>query len=73
VETFTVVTYNEPVQPRKAPYVYAVIRLDGADTGMAPFLDEVDLDEVPIGMRVRPVFARDRKANILDIQYFKPL
>ncbi|HOD29061.1 MAG TPA: Zn-ribbon domain-containing OB-fold protein [Syntrophales bacterium] len=73
VETFTVVTYNEPVQPRKAPFVYAVIRLDGADTGMAHFLDEVDLDEVHIGMRVRPVFAPERKGNILDIRYFKPL
>jgi len=73
VETFTVVTYNEPVQPRKAPFVYAVIKLDGADTGMAHFLDEVDLDQVRIGMRVRPVFATERKGNILDIRYFKPL
>ena len=73
VETFTVVTYNEPVQPRKAPFIYAVIRLDGADTGMAHFLDEVDFERVHIGMRVRPVFAAERKGNILDIRHFKPI
>jgi len=72
VETFTLVTYAEPVHPRPAPFMYAVIRLDGADTGMAHFLDEVDFDQVHVGMRVRPVFAERRQGNILDIQYFKP-
>jgi uncharacterized protein len=72
VETFTLVTYAEPVHPRPAPFMYAVIRLDGADTGMAHFLDEVDFDKVHIGMRVRPVFAEQRQGNILDIRYFKP-
>ncbi len=73
VETFTIVTYSEPVQPRKSPFIYAVIRLDGADTGMAHFLDEVDFEKVHIGMRVRPVFAEERKGNILDIRHFKPI
>ncbi|MCX5852888.1 MAG: Zn-ribbon domain-containing OB-fold protein [Deltaproteobacteria bacterium] len=73
VETFTLVTYTEPIHPRTAPFLYAVIKLDGADTGMAHFLDEVEIDKVHIGMRVQPVFAKDRKGNILDIQYFKPI
>jgi uncharacterized protein len=73
VESFTVVTYNEPVQPRKAPFIYVIVKLDGADTGMAHFLDEVEFDRVHIGMRVQPVFAKERKGNILDIRYFKPL
>lgn len=73
VETFTLVTYAEPIHPRPAPFIYAVLRIDGADTGMAHFLDEVEIDRVHIGMRVQPVFAKDRKGNILDIRYFKPL
>ncbi|MCX7634667.1 MAG: Zn-ribbon domain-containing OB-fold protein [Syntrophales bacterium] len=73
VETFTVVTYTAPIHPRPAPFIYAVIRLDGADTGMAHFLDEVEFTQVHIGMRVRPVFAQERRGNILDIRYFKPL
>lgn len=73
VETFTTVMYSEVVHPRKAPFTYAVIKLDGADTAMTHFLDEVDLNDIHIGMRVKPVFAEDRKGNILDIKYFKPL
>ena len=73
LETFTVVTYDEPIHPRKAPFIYGIVKLDGADTGMAHLIDEVDFEEVRIGMRVQPVFAKERKGNILDIQYFKPL
>lgn len=73
VETFTTVLYSEPVHPRKAPFILAVIKLDGADTGMTHYLDEVDYKDIRIGMRVQPVFAEDRKGNILDIKYFKPV
>ncbi len=73
VETFTTVMYAEPMHPRKAPFVYAVIKLDGADTGITHFIDEAEIGKVHIGMRVKPVFAEDRQGNILDIKYFKPL
>ena len=73
VETFTQVNYAEPMHPRKAPFVYGVIKLDGADTGITHFIDEVDIGEITIGMRVKPVFAKDKKGNILDIKYFKPI
>jgi uncharacterized protein len=73
LETFTVVTYDEPIHPRKAPFIYGIVKLDGADTGMAHLIDEVNLEDVHIGMRVKPVFAKERKGNILDIKYFKPL
>jgi uncharacterized protein len=73
VETFTTIMYSEPIHPRKAPFIYAVIKLDGADTAMVHFIDGVDFRKVKIGMRVKPVFAEDRKGNILDIKYFKPL
>jgi len=73
IETFTLVTYTEPIHPCTAPLIYAVIKLDGADTGLAHLIDEVDFGKVHIGMRVRPVFSKDRKGNILDIKYFKPI
>ena len=73
VETFTTVMYSEPMHPRKAPFVYGVIRLDGADTGITHFIDEADFGDVHIGMRVKPVFAEERQGNIMDIKYFKPL
>ncbi len=73
VETFTTVMYSEPIHPRKAPFIYGVIKLDGADTGITHFIDETDMGNVHIGMRVKPVFAAERQGNILDIKYFKPL
>jgi uncharacterized OB-fold protein len=73
LETYTVVTYDEPIHPRKAPFIYGIVKLDGADTGMAHLIAEVDFEEVHIGMRVKPVFNKERKGNILDIHYFKPM
>jgi uncharacterized OB-fold protein len=73
LETFTLVTYKERIHPREAPFVYGIIRLDGADTGMAHFIDEVPYEELKIGMKVRPVFSEERRGNILDIKHFKPL
>jgi uncharacterized OB-fold protein len=73
LETFTRVTYHEPVHPRKAPFIYGIIKLDGADTGMAHFIDEVAFEQLETGMRLQPVFEEERKANILDIKHFRPL
>ena len=73
VETFTRVAYEEPVHPLPAPFFYVVIKLDGADTGMAHFLAEIDFEKVEVGLRVEAVFAKERQGNILDIKYFRPL
>jgi uncharacterized OB-fold protein len=73
LETFTLVTYSEPMHPRRGPLVFGVIKLDGADTGITHFIDETEYEKIHIGMRVKPVFAREKKGNILDIQYFKPI
>ncbi|HIE16891.1 MAG TPA: Zn-ribbon domain-containing OB-fold protein [Dehalococcoidia bacterium] len=71
--SYTVVHYSEPVHPVKAPFVYGVVKLDGADTGLAHLIGEVNLDELKIGMRVEAVFKKEREGNILDIEYFKPV
>ena len=73
VESFTVVHYAESTQPAPPPYIIAVIKLEGADTGFTHLLGEVDEKKLKIGLKVEPVFARERKGHILDIRYFKPL
>ncbi|UCC59944.1 MAG: Zn-ribbon domain-containing OB-fold protein [Dehalococcoidia bacterium] len=70
--SYTIVRYPEPYMPKKTPYAYGIIQLDGADTGMAHFLGEVDLDKIEIGVRLEPVFKEEREGSILDIDYFKP-
>lgn len=75
VHTFTVVHIDLDGNPSPEPRVVAFVRLDGTDGGLVHFLDEVDPDEVSIGMCVEAVFKdeADRKGSITDIAYFKPV
>ena len=74
LETYTVVNYEEPMlHPRKAPFIYGVIKMDDADTGMVHFIDEVDPGDVEVGMRVEAVLEDEREGNILDIKHFRPM
>jgi uncharacterized OB-fold protein len=72
LDTYTVVRYQEPYQPKEPPIIYGVIRLDGANTGLTSILGEVDPDKVKIGMRLEPVFKDEREASLLDIDHFRP-
>jgi uncharacterized OB-fold protein len=71
--TYTIVYRPQPFYPLEPPFVYGIIKLDGADTGLVHFINEVDLQKVKTGMRVQAVFKKERTGSILDIQYFKPL
>jgi uncharacterized OB-fold protein len=73
ITNYTVVHYNERHLPRKAPYVLALIRLDGADTPFAHIVEGLDPDDVEIGMRVKAVFAVSTTNTLLDIDHFEPL
>ena len=56
------------------PYVAAAILLDGADIPISYLLQEVDTDQVRMGMRVKAVWVDDaeRKPTLESIQYFRP-
>ncbi|MEA3221818.1 MAG: Zn-ribbon domain-containing OB-fold protein [Thermodesulfobacteriota bacterium] len=69
VTAYTIVRYEYPLQPAKAPFAYAIIKLDGADVGFVHIIKE-DMDKLKIGVRVRARFKEDRKGNILDIDSF---
>lgn len=73
--TYTVVNYKEATHPPDVnpPFVYGVVQLDGADTGITHLISGVDPEKVTIGMKVQAVFKEKREGNILDIKYFKPL
>jgi uncharacterized OB-fold protein len=72
VQTFTVVRYPSAIQPLNPPFGYGIIKLDGADTGMAHLLYGSDPAKWKIGMKVKAVFKEKRAGNILDIAYFQP-
>jgi uncharacterized OB-fold protein len=73
LETYAQVRYQTAVQPAVAPFYYGIIKLDGADTGLAHMVGDLKGQEPRIGMRVQAVFRGERKGNMLDIQHFKPV
>jgi len=74
LETYTVVRYEEPMlHPRKAPFVFGAVKMDGADTAMVHLIGDVDPEEVKVGMRVEAVLEEEREGNILDIKHFRPI
>lgn len=73
LETFTVVNYKIPQHPVDAPFVYGIIKLDGADTGLLHIIGECQEKDLRIGMRVQAVYAEQRTGSMLDIKYFRPV
>ena len=73
VQTYTIVHYPSAVHPVPTPLIYGIIKLDGADTGLAHLISETDYEKLRVGMRVQAVFKEARVGNMLDILYFKPL
>ena len=73
--SYTIVRYREPYMPKEPPYAYGIIQLDGADTGLTHILGDVAMEDLEVGLRVKPVFKprKDREGSILDIKYFKPV
>ena len=70
---YTVMYRSSPNLPKKNPFAYGIIRLDGADTNLVHIIGGVDLDKIKPGMRVQAVFKDEREGNILDIDHFKPI
>lgn len=74
VETFTI-SFRDMGGKEKEPRVLAMIRIDGTDGGLIHYLQDVDWEEITIGMPVKAVFRAksQRKGGIEDITGFKPV
>jgi uncharacterized OB-fold protein len=59
-------------QPLEAPFAWALVRLDGADTALLHALDAPGPEAVRTGMRVRIRWAAERTGAITDIACFEP-
>jgi uncharacterized protein len=59
-------------QPLDRPFAWALIRLDGADTGLLHAVDAGSADQMRTGMRVTPRWAEHRTGSIRDIACFVP-
>lgn len=65
---------NEPVagQPLATPFAWALVRLDGADTGLLHAVAADGPEAMSTGMRVRARWAPHRVGAITDIAHFEP-
>jgi len=74
VHTFTAMHIGLDGASLETPRVLAFVEIDGTDGGLVHNLDEVDPDEVFIGMPVEAVLkpTDERTGSICDILYFKP-
>lgn len=74
VYTFTVVHLDLDGEPLPEPRVMAFVHLDGTDGGLVHYVEEVDPDQLCIGMPVEAVFKEEeeREGSIRDIVYFRP-
>jgi len=66
--------------PTKPPFITAIIRLDGTDTGFLHLIGGFDLSDVEKvrtrvkdGARVQAVWRKEKQGHVMDIEYFRPL
>lgn len=71
VTTFCVVNIPFAGQAVECPYVSASILFDGADVPIFHLVQEVAVNEVRMGMRVRAVWG-EREPTMTSIKYFAP-
>jgi uncharacterized protein len=73
---FSVVNYPfiDPAtgEQRTIPYTYGYIKMDGADNIFSHIINETDVQNLKVGMKVRAIFKKpeEMEGNIGDIQYF---
>jgi len=77
INTFAICYIRTDASRQKRPQIPAVVEIDGASKGMGilHLLGEVRPADVKIGMKVRAVWkpSRERKGDITDIRYFRPM
>lgn len=74
-EVLTWAWVAEPIEghPLDRPFAFALIKVDGADTGMLHAVDAGSIDAMRTGMRVQARWRAEREGHINDIECFVPV
>ena len=75
LESFTTVHLEFPGQPKKPPYSYGYIKLDGSHTHLYHLIEEIEEEDISVGLRVEAVWKdpEERTGTLYDIKYFRPV
>lgn len=73
-EVLTWAWVAEPLegQPFDRPFAFALVKLDGADTGLLHAVDAGSIEAMATGMRVVARWRAERTGHIADIECFVP-
>ena len=58
-------------QPLDRPFAWALVKLEGADTGLLHAVDAGDESRMRTGMRVKVRWREERQGHITDIECFE--
>ena len=72
VTTWAWVHEPRPKHPLQQPFAWALIRLDGADTGLLHAVAAGSEADMTTGMRVQPRWRDETRGEIGDIACFEP-
>ncbi|MEF8874617.1 MAG: Zn-ribbon domain-containing OB-fold protein [Candidatus Thermoplasmatota archaeon] len=76
IETYSISYVDPNAKPIEEPILIGVVNIDGASEGhgFMHYFDEVDPDDIEIGMKVEAVWKpeEERIGSVRDIEYFKP-
>jgi uncharacterized OB-fold protein len=72
VTTWAWVTEPTSKHPLDHPFAFALIKLDGADTGLLHAVDAGSIDSMKTGMRVTARWKSERIGHITDVEAFVP-
>lgn len=72
VTSWAWVAHPGPRHPLDRPFAFALVRLDGASTGMVHAVDAGDISAMRTGMRVEPRWKAEPAGRITDIEAFVP-
>ena len=72
VTTWAWIEKPRPKHPLQHPFAWALVKIDGATTGMLHAVDAGSAAKMKTGMRVRPRWNPSPEGNIHDILCFEP-
>ena len=72
VTTWAWIAEPRDQHPLDRPFAFALVQLDGADSGLLHAVDAGEEGRMRTGMRVRARFADERTGRIQDIACFEP-
>ena len=72
VTTWAWIAEPRDQHPLDRPFAFALVQLDGADSGLLHAVDAGEEGRMRTGMRVRARFAAERAGRIEDVACFEP-